>query len=293
MTEELAVGFAGLGAMGSGMAVNLVRHGFAVMVYDIDPAAIARVVEQGATAAPSAADLALSDVVVLMLPHPEVTRTVVLGPDGFGRSLRRGAVIIDAATDGPEIVRELAAELQPAGIDVIDAPVGRGVDFAARGELMLMVGGEDASITRAQSVLDAMSSEIVRCGPLGSGQVVKLANNLVSVANVAVVAEAAALARTYDVPEDLLARVLTRTAADSWQLRNSLQQRVPRGDFSLGFKTALALKDLRLAASLGATQRVGMPVTEASIDWYDRACSAGFADEDQSRVTTMAAPSRP
>lgn len=287
------VGFAGLGAMGGGMARHLASSGFDVLVHDPSRKAVERAVDAGCVAAGSISALGAGrDVVVLMLPHPDVTRQVVMGPGGLASTLEAGAVIIDCATDGPDVVKELEVPLRARGISIIDSPVGRGVEFAARGELLLMVGGEDSVVKRALPVLEALSTEIVRCGALGAGQVVKLANNLVSIANVAVIAEAVALARREQVAPELLATVLARTAADSWQLRNVLERRLPTEDFSLGFKTGLALKDLQLFDQLAAERDLRMPMAAGAIEWYRRACDSGFGDMDQCAIATVDAEKR-
>lgn len=286
------VGFVGLGVMGGGMAGRLASEGIDIVVHDLDRRVVEMVVAQGATSAGRLADAGRNrDVVICMLPHPDVLREVVLGEGGLRDSMPDGAVLIDMGTDGPAVVRELEEPLAANGIRVVDAPVGRGPSEAASGELLLMAGGSQADVAEVEWLLQMLGSDVVYCGPLGSGQVVKLINNFVSVTNVGVVAEALALGIAGGVRPELLAQVLKGTAADSWQLRNCLVDRYPSKSFEGGFRTRLSMKDLNLALLMA--DDLGLEATKvccgrSALQWYQAAEQAGLGHLDQSAVLLMA-----
>jgi len=288
MTDSVRVGFIGLGLMGTPMATQVLRSGFALTVYDVDATAVAKLVAEGAQAAATPRELAeRSDLVVCMLPHPDVLRTVLLGPDGVVAAAPAPTAVVDMSTSGPGVVTECAKELSARGVAMADAPVGKGPWAAEKGELTILYGGDDATFAVAEPVLAAMGSAIHRCGPLGSGQVIKLANNLVSCANMSVLAEAYALTKAYGADTDVLVEVMPQTSADSWQLRNTLIAKILQGDLSPMFKLGLAHKDMRLILELAESLGTTIDAGRGAYRWYDTALREGHGDHDWGAVALV------
>lgn len=291
MSDEKRIGFIGLGAMGSPMAGQILQKHGALTVYDVDPAAVQALAAKGAARAGSPRDLAEnSEIIITMLPHPDVLRAVVTGANGLLAGVSAGMTLIDMSTNGIAVVRDMQALLAEKGAKVIDAPVGKGPWAAEKGELTILMGGAEADCREVEWVLKMLGSEVHYCGQLGSGQAIKLANNLASCVNMSVVAEAYALAKAAGADLDVLTRVMPQTSADSWQLRHTLIGKVLQGDFSPMFKLGLARKDMQLIVEMAAELGVETPCAEASLDGYNRAADAGLGELDWGAVILNSNP---
>ncbi len=286
------VGWIGLGDLGGAMARRIQSQGVELTVYDVDPQAVRRLTDLGAHAAASAAELAArSDVVMLSLPHPDVLREVALGEGGLSHALAAGSIVCDTSTNGREAVLEVGERLAAQGIRMVEAPIGKGPWAAEKGDLTIMMGGDPATLGEIEFLFRIIGSEIYHCGPLGAGQVVKVANNLASCANLAVAAEAYALAAAGGADLGVLTEIMPKTAADSWQLRTAVIGRViERHDFAPVFKLKLARKDLRLAVAMA--ERFGLPsaCAQGALDWYDKGIAAGHDDLDQNAIMLTTNP---
>ena len=286
------VGFIGLGIMGRRMTRRLLSGGIDLTVYDVDSVATLEMADFGAKVAESPMALgSFCDVVIAMLPSPQILETVTLGSDGLIEGMARGSILIDMATDGMSVVRQLSEPLTKKGIRIIDAPVGRGPVEAETGDLFVLMGGDPSDCDEVRGILELLGSEIHYCGPLGSGQAIKLVNNMVSSTTMAVVAEAYALAKRAGADINLMAELLPSSAADSWQLRNGLIGKALAGDFSPRFKISLAHKDVALAVEmaneLGSPSDMGI----AALNWYQRGLTAGYGDLDRSGIVLTEDPS--
>jgi 3-hydroxyisobutyrate dehydrogenase len=255
------VGFVGLGIMGAPMAANLLKAGFSLTVWNRTPARMEPLVELGAVAADSPADVAAASEVTLscVTNSPDV-EAVALGPRGVTEGAAPGSVYIDCSTIAPATARHVAAELSPRGIAMLDAPVSGGDVGAKAGTLAIMVGGEAEVFARCLSVLEAMGKTIVHVGPAGSGQVVKLCNQVAGALNLLAMAEAIALARGAGVDPAKMLEVVSAGAAGSWMLAN-LAPRAIRGDYAPGFMVDLMQKDLRLVLDEAARGHTPLPGT--------------------------------
>ena len=219
---------------------------------------------------------------MLSLPHPAVLDEVVLGADGLIHALAPASIVCDTSTNGRDAVLKVGASLAEKGIRMVEGPIGKGPWAAEKGELTIMMGGDRETLREVEFLFRLIGSELYYCGPLGAGQVVKVANNLASCANLAVAAEAYALAAAGGADLDVVTKVMPQTAADSWQLRNSVVDRAHgKGDFSPVFKLKLARKDLQLAAA--SLQSLGLPsaCAKGALAWYDQGHDAGHDDLDQ------------
>jgi 3-hydroxyisobutyrate dehydrogenase-like beta-hydroxyacid dehydrogenase len=287
--ERVAV--VGMGTMGGGIVRNLLANGVDVVGYDADPDIRRWARDLGAATVDDLAQVgAVARRVILMLPNPDVLGAVVLGEGGLVEALEPGTVVIEMGTDGPGPVRACADALREKGVDLLDSPVGGGGPGAADGTLTLLVGGDDELVERCRWLLDILGGRVIRCGDVGSGQMVKLLNNMIACTNVAVLAEAHLLARRAGIDPAVLGELGSATAADSWQLRNALVERWPAQDFEPGFRLVLARKDLRLGLEFADGYGVGDFIRCASMayQWYGEAAEDGQGDRDMTAMLLYA-----
>ena len=157
--------------------------------------------------------------------------------------------------------------------------MGKGTWAAGKGELTILAGGTVDQVERARWLLTKLGSKLIHCGPLGSGQVVKLGNNIATCANLAAALEAYYFATANGANPAALLEVMRETAADSWQLNNTVTRALAQ-DFSLGFKASLALKDLEITIERAKEEHITLPCTEGAVDWYRRSVQIGDGDLD-------------
>ena len=285
--EGRVVGLIGLGQMGRPMARTLVQAGWRVVAWDLLPAGIAAAVEDGSeVAANPAAVAAAAPVVVTSLPDIAAVRAVALGANGLASAGRQDLLLVDTSTATASDARALAADAAVAGIAFLDAPVTGGPGGAAAGRLGVMVGGEAADLERARPVLEAIGSTVVHCGPVGSGQVVKAANQLIVVATLGAVAEALFIAESAGVDPASAREALMAGYAASPILENQ-GGRMLRRDFAPGGKARFNLKDAAALAELSAATGVRLPVFEAAAGYIRALVDAGGGDLDHSAIVTV------
>jgi 3-hydroxyisobutyrate dehydrogenase len=241
------VGFIGLGIMGSRMAANLRRAGFAVTVWNRTAAKAEHWVGDhgGELAASPAAVAAASDVVITMVVDGDQVEAVLLGDDGVAAGAPEGLLCVDMSTIGPAAAQRIGAELSRRGLRFMDAPVTGSSPKAEDGTLTIMAGGEREDFERARPLLEAMGELIVHAGPLGHGQTVKVINNTVAVINTAVAADALLAGKQSGLDLDALVTVLRGGSGGSAML--DLKAEPMRShDYATLFKLEHMLKDIRL-----------------------------------------------
>lgn len=292
MTE--AVGLVGLGTMGGAIAVRLLEQGVDLAVFDIAPGSIERLragTGKEFRVATSLEDLASRCTVVLCsLAHPDILIDAVTGPNGLHATLAPGCVVVDLSTSGPEVVKRCDAVLRQRGSEMVDATIGRGPAAALRGELVLMLGGTDGAVDRIEPVIDLLAAKVVRCGPLGSAQVIKLANNLVACANLAAIAEAYQFVKAHGADPRQLLDVMQGTYADSFQLQHSVATKAIDGNFDIVFRLDLAAKDMQLASDAARARGLDGALSGAALKWYADAVQEGHGKLDWSAVMLVAEP---
>ncbi|HEV2235862.1 MAG TPA: NAD(P)-dependent oxidoreductase [Ktedonobacterales bacterium] len=286
----MRVGFIGLGIMGKPMAHNLLRAGHTVTVYARHPEKIADLIAAGATLAESSAVVGrASAVVITMLPNAPEVEEVVLGARGVLEGAAPGTVVVDMSTIAPSASRRLAAACAARSVAFLDAPVSGGSVGAEHGTLSIMAGGDADAFAKARPVLEAMgrAEAIFHVGPSGTGEVVKLANNILCGVIAAGTAEALTMGVKHGVDAATLAKIIGMSSGASWQLANVFPLRVWDGSFTPGFMTDLLLKDLGLALDLGAEGDVPLRLTALTRALYDEARAAGHGRDDYSSVITL------
>lgn len=257
MTDR--IGFIGLGIMGRPMVTNLLNTGYEVTIWNRSRPGIDPLVAAGAAVAAGPAEVARrSDIVITIVGDAPDVEEVALGPNGVNEGGHEGLVLIDMTTQSPEVTRRIASRLAEADIEMLDAPVSGGEQGAISATLSIMAGGKREVFERCLPVLQTLGQKIVYCGPSGSGQIVKLCNQVaVSVTNLAV-CEALTLCQRAGVDPEAMLDAVGAGAGSSWQLVNLGPKMLAR-DFAPGFKIEHQLKDLRhalqTAESSGATLR--------------------------------------
>ena len=285
--DKPKIGFIGLGTMGGQMARRLVEQGYTVRGYDpsVERAARAKAAGVVLDASPGRV-AAASDFVLSSLPDPAAVRGAYLGEDGVLAGSHAGMVWIDLSTIDPETCREVAAKAAAARIDCLDAPVSGGPNEAGNGKLVFMVGGAPAVVERARPVLLALGTEIHHVGPLGSGLVVKLVNNVMSMGNMVVAAEAMVLGVKAGMDPRQLFDILSTSGGRSHHFLKRMPN-VLAGDFTPNFSIALSKKDVSLALGLAAGLGFPMMVASAVRQVYEAAAAQGLADQDMAAVTRL------
>lgn len=285
------IGFLGLGTMGRPMALRLLNAGVELRVFDIAADAVNYFTAKGVISAATPRALGeWADILIFMVPHPDGLRDNLLGPQGAIHTLRAGSVVIDMSTNGPAVVKTCGEALAARGIEMMDAPVGKGPTAAAKGDLTILMGGKREVCAAAEPILRHFGTELHYCGPLGSGQVVKLVNNMVSCANAAVLAEACGLAHNAGVDLGVLTGIMAGTAADSHQLRHTLMGKALKSDFEPAFKLKLAYKDMRFALQMARELNATSACTGAAVEWYERAAAAGYGELDRAALLLVVDP---
>ncbi len=254
------VGFIGLGAMGKPMALNLLKHRYHLSVYDIRKEPLEEAQEKGAVVCDSGCEAAQrSEFIITMLPSSPDVEKAVLGSRGVLEGAQPNAVLIEMSTISPLTTRKVGAALMEKGVDMIDAPVTKGVLAAEKGTLSILVGGKKEVVDRCRHLLECMGTDIVHTGDLGSGEVVKIVNNLILATIVNATSEALVLGVKAGVDPDILLQTLKVSSAGSYTLNTHIEEFTYRRKFDKGrFPVTYMLKDLGLARELA--ESLGLPL---------------------------------
>jgi 3-hydroxyisobutyrate dehydrogenase len=245
----MQTGYIGLGSMGGALARRLAKT-IPLMVYDRSEAACRLLEASGATVAASAHALARDcDIVMICVPRSADVDTILFGPDGIAADLGPGKIVIDQTSGDPSETRQMGEKLANRDVALIDAPVSGGPSGADAGTIAIMVGADDSVYERASPILEAISPNIFRCGALGTGQVMKLVNNTVTMGARFATLEAAAMGVRNGLDLATITDVLNAGGARTKTSENMLPA-IVRGEQHAKFALALMLKDLNLANAL-------------------------------------------
>ncbi|MFM0176498.1 NAD(P)-dependent oxidoreductase [Paraburkholderia sediminicola] len=275
----MKLGFIGLGVMGEPMCANLVRKaGLDVIAFDLQQEPLSRVQEHGALTVGTAAEVGKrADIVFLSLPTIDHVESVCFGTEGLVGPEAIVRVIVDMSTSDVQKTRVLASRLAEHKIQLIDAPVARTRQAAQDGTLLITVGASAESFNLVAPLLAQMGSDVVHCGEIGCGQVVKIMNNMVLLVTVNALAEAAAIGRAAGVDAELLLNTLAKGSADSFALRNPGLKSIAANTFpEKAFPTDYALKDLRLALTLANGGGIAADSAATTARLLERASADGY-----------------
>ncbi len=292
------IGFVGAGTMGIPMISNLLKAGFTVLAYDVRPEAVEEAKKRGAARAGSSAEAARdSELVVTMLPSSSNVEAAYLGPKGVLEEAPAGRLCVDMSTIDPGMSRRVAERAKAKGVRFLDAPVSGAVPRAIEGTLTIMVGGDPKDLEEARPALSAMGSNIILVGPVGSGEVAKLCNNLIAGVATVAVSEAFRLAEGFGVDPKVLTEVISKSSGFTWAMEHNhpvpgiVQKAASSRDYAPGFMTDLMAKDLGLAVNAARELRQPVFVAPAALELYRLASSHGLGRKDFSSVYTFLKPS--
>ncbi len=281
----MKVGFIGIGAMGKPMALNILRAGYSLIVNDISEAGVQELVAQGAMRAATPQDLAGQvDVVITMLPNGAIVEQILLSEQGVFAGAKPGLTVIDMSSVAPGFSRKMAGLAARRQLNYLDAPVSGGVKGATEGTLTIMVGGDPDTVNHFRPLLEAIGKKIYHVGGAGSGDAVKLVNNLLLAVNMAAVAEGFVLGTKLGLNPQTLFDVIRASSGDSYALTAKTQNFIFKGNFAPGFAVDLQYKDLELATQTAKELKVPMFLTSTAQQIFEQARAAGLGREDISAV---------
>jgi 2-hydroxy-3-oxopropionate reductase len=281
------VGFIGLGIMGRPMAGNLVKAGYHVRAYSRRPEAAAQLAGRGARAVPSvAACVSGADVVITMLPDSPDVEAVVLGDDGVLANASPGLLLIDMSTVRPQTERDIATAASLAGARMLDAPVSGGEQGAINGALSIMVGGSDADFEEALPVLQALGTTIAHVGPVGAGQTVKAANQLLVGGIIELVSEALLLIEASGVDAEAAVKVLAGGLAGNRILDVKAPSMLAR-EFRPGFRIDLHHKDMGIVLATARDAGLALPLTGLVSQLFVAARAQGLGSLDHTALLAV------
>ncbi|WP_305072794.1 NAD(P)-dependent oxidoreductase [Propionivibrio sp.] len=281
------IGVVGLGIMGFSMADNLLKAGYPLCVHNRNPARAKELVERGAVACATPAEVAAcADVVVVMVKADQDVEEVVMGEHGLVKGARPGLVILNSTTILPSTSRRLAAAVAEQGIDMLDCPVTGSAPQARDAKLAFMVGGRKESFELCKPILLAMGKAAYYLGESGTGSYAKLANNTMYAINLLSFVEAVSIASKGGIDPELFIEIVGQGGAKSAVSEAKLPKILDR-DFSPAFSLAMMNKDLGLVSTLTGELGVATPVFAAVKAVLGQALEQGWGDEDLSSVVKL------
>jgi 2-hydroxymethylglutarate dehydrogenase len=268
------LGFVGLGTMGAPMALNLLKAGFNLKVYDVEPESerVKKVIQQGARLTKNPRDVAPdSEFILLSLPNPSVSEQITLGKEGILQTTSPGSILIELSTVSPSLIRKIASAAEPLGVDVLDAPVSGARSGAEAATLTIMVGGKREAFERSTPILRQIGRNIYYVGDLGSGETVKLLNNMLVLTDLITVRSVLEIATKVGLDLRLLHRIINSSTGQSWTWTNWIPK-ILDGQ-SVGSTPDIFNKDmteaLKMAEELNlhpATANVALKITRSYVE---------------------------
>jgi len=281
------IGFIGLGIMGRPMSRNLLKAGYPVAVYDVAPGPVEELVQSGAARGANCGDTAAqSDIVITMLPDGPDVEAAVLGPGGVLEGAKPGSVVVDMSSISPMVSQKVGAACKAKGVEFLDAPVSGGEPKAIDGTLAIMVGGKPEVFERVRPILQKLGSSVTLTGPVGAGNVTKLANQIMVACNIAAMGEALVLATRAGLDPEVVFNAVKGGLAGSTVLNAKAPMVIAR-NFKPGFRIRLHQKDLRNALLAGESLKVPLPLTSVVQQMLVALMNEGKGDLDHSAIVNF------
>lgn len=278
---DKTVGFIGLGQMGKWMSINLVKAGFDVTVFDIDPDAVSFVTAQGAKAGSTPAEIAGQvDWLFLSLPDTQVVEAVIFGENGAAQGAKPGLVLVDLSTISYMPTLEIDRKLKEKGVVFADAPISGMEARAQEGKLTVMFGGGEDVLELVRPALDAIGNKIVYMGKVGSGQLTKLINQLLFNICCAGIAEVLPMAAKLGLDSQKVTEVVTTGTGRSFAAEFFLPLAL-ENVFDQGYPLKHAYKDMISAAEISTQQKIPLPMTQATTTIFQMALAEGLGDQSK------------
>lgn len=272
-------GFVGLGEMGKWMAINVLKAGYPLMVYDINPVPVKELVSLGALEARALALMAREvDYILLSLPGTEIVQKVLFDKEGIMEDARPGLVVVDLSTTHPLKTRDIEKTLGEEGVTFIDAPVSGMEARAKEGTLTIMAGGEETTFRQIEPLLSAVANKIVYMGGSGNGQLTKLANQILFNISAAAMAEILPLAVKMGLDPEKVCEVVKTGTGNSYALE-FFSPHILNNHFKIGYTLKNAYKDMVSVFEMSASEKIPLPVTNGAMVTYQMALAEGLGDE--------------
>lgn len=285
MNKSIKIGFIGLGAMGKPMAVNLLKAGYSVLAFDINHNMVDEIAKQGAVPCTSSGEVAeVADIMITSLPNAGIVEAVMVGSEGIFNLCKEGAIIIDMSSVSPSSTLKMAALAKPLGIDYVDAPVSGGTKGAEAGTLTIMVGADDAVFEKIKPILEVIGSDIYHVGATGTGDAVKIVNNLMLGCNMATLAEALVLGVKCGLKVETMQQIISKSSGRSYVMDAKLEKFIMKDNFEGGFAIDLQHKDLGLALEAGKENHIPLPMTALATQIFESGKASGLGREDMSAI---------
>jgi 3-hydroxyisobutyrate dehydrogenase len=285
-SQHPIIGLVGLGAMGRGVAVNLMRKGYRVIGFDVNPEALAWLKTQGGEPAESLSKgVNAVDVLISFVVNDEQTEAVLFGEGGAVGHLKRGSLVITCSTMPPSYVEDLGRRLELAGLALVDAPVTGGKVGAESGTLTIMVAGDPANVQRASPVLETFGKRVFVLGDKpGMGSQMKVINQLLCGVHLAAAGEALGLAHRSGLPMATTLEILKSGAASSWMLGDRGPRMVSESFEDVTSAVDIFVKDLGLVADAAREAKFPAPIAQAAFLDFLGASARGWGKLDDSAV---------
>ena len=279
----MKIGFIGLGIMGKPMVRNLLKAGHSVLVHNRSRAPEQELAKDGAVPASYERMGSECEVIFTMLPNGPQVQEVMLGENGAAQYMRAGQVFIDCSSISPVVSRQIAGQLAPRGIEMLDAPVSGGEPKAIDGTLSFMVGGKQEVFDRFKPLLETMGSSAVLCGDVGAGNTTKLANQIIVACNIQALSEALTLAKKAGVDPELVFRAIRGGLAGSTVMEAKAPMMI-QGNDKPGFKIDLHIKDLNNALDCAHAMGEPLPMTAQVQEVFQWLHGHGCGQDDHSSI---------
>jgi 2-hydroxy-3-oxopropionate reductase len=278
------IGFIGLGIMGKPMAKNLLKAGFSLNIYDINEAAAEEVAQAGGKRCSSPREAAeKSGMILTMLPNSPQVKEVLMGKNGVLEGMKPGSIVVDMSSIDPGVSVELEKAVSAAGGEMIDAPVSGGEPKAKDATLSFMCGGKEEVFAQVKPVLEKMGASVVLTGPIGSGNMTKLANQIIVAVNIAALSEALVLAAKSGVNPENVYNAIKGGLAGSTVMNAKAPMMLDRC-FDPGFRIELHIKDLNNAVNASQAVDMELPLTQAVLGMMNHLKDEGLEKCDHSAI---------
>lgn len=283
----ISIGFVGLGNMGNPMAMNILKKGFALSVFDLNTQAMRNLVEAGAKGAASAAEvIANADVLFTSLPGTPEVEPFYLGAGGAVEKAKRGAILVDLSSVLPSTPRKIEAAAKARGLRFLEAPVSGGVTGASAATLAVMTGGDASVLERVQPLLEAIGKNIYHVGPAGAANTIKAINNMMSTVNACAMMEGLIVGLKAGLDLKTMADIIKTSSGNSNALARVDRALIPR-NFDPGFKVALMNKDLETFHTIAKDVHVPVSFSNMAQHYQQAALAAGLGEKDTSVIFTL------
>ncbi len=277
----------GLGSMGLGIAVSLVRAGIDTIGFDPQASRLKLFCEAGGKSVDTNTALDGIDTAVIAVLNAEQTESVLFGAEGISTKLKPGAVVLACATVSPDFAKNMARRCGEMGLHYLDAPISGGSVKAQAGELTIMASGTEAAFSLAQQALEAIAVKVFRLGDeAGAGSAIKAVNQMLAGVHIAAMAEAMIFGLSQGVSTETFLEVIPQCAGTSWMLENRAPH-IVTGDYTPKSSVNIWPKDLGIVLSMAEQRNYPAPITRAALAQYLAAVDAGYGEEDDAAVAKV------